>query len=73
MDDPKVHTNRGITFGATFKQLMQKYGNPDAFEIGGDTLVMRYLARSHVAFRLNRLDTDKPHEVTAIVVAGGKG
>ncbi|HEY3781943.1 MAG TPA: hypothetical protein VGL56_12735 [Fimbriimonadaceae bacterium] len=73
MGDANVRTNRGITFGATFKQLMHTYGNPDAFEIGGDNLVLRYLAHSHVAFRLNRLQTDKPHEVTAIVVAGGKG
>lgn len=73
MGDPKVRTNKGVTFGATFKELMTKYGIPDAYEINGDQLVMRYLSKDHVAFRLNRLQTDQPHEVTAIVVAGGRG
>ncbi len=73
MGDPKVKTNKGVTFGATFKELMNKYGIPDAYEINGDQLVMRYLSKNHVAFRLNRLQTDQPHEVTAIVVAGGRG
>jgi hypothetical protein len=73
MGDPKVRTNRGVTFGATFKELMNRYGVPDAYEISGDQLIMRYLTKNHVAFRLNRLQTDQPHEVTAIVVAGGRG
>lgn len=73
MDDSKVKTRKGVTFGATFHDLMKIYGIPDAYEINGDQLVMRYLAKNHVAFRLNRLQTDHPHEVTAIVVAGGRG
>jgi len=73
MGDPKVRTNKGVTFGATFKDLLEIYGVPDAYEINGDQLVMRYLNKQHVAFRLNRLQTDQPHEVTAMVVAGGRG
>lgn len=73
MGDPKVHTNRGVTFGATFKELINKYGTPDGYEITGDSFVVRYLSKYHVAFRMNRLETDKPQEMTALVVAGGKG
>jgi hypothetical protein len=72
MGDSKVRTNRGVSFGATFKQIMKIYNVPDAYELGGDTLVMRYLNRNKVAFRLNRLHLDQPHVVTAIVVSGGK-
>jgi len=72
MGDPRVRTNKGLTFGGTFADLMKRYGTPDGYEITGDSLVLRYLSKNHVAFRLNRLETDKPHEITAIVVAGGK-
>ena len=43
-----------------------------AYEINGDNIVLRYLTRNKCAFRLNRLQPSKPHQVTAIVVAGGK-
>jgi hypothetical protein len=72
MGDARVRTNRGVTFGTTFEEIIKRYHTPDAYEINGDSLVLRYLTRNKVAFRLNRLVTDKPHVVTAIVVAGGK-
>ena len=45
---------------------------PDAYEISGDSIVVRYLVRDHVAFRLSRLKAKEPHKVTGIVVAAGK-
>ena len=72
MGDPRVHTSRGVAFGSTFGQIINKYHTPDAYEISGDNIVLRYLTKNKVAFRLNRLQKDKPHVVTAIVVAGGK-
>jgi len=72
LSNPAVRTKRGVTFGATFADIIKKYGAPDAYEIGGNTLVMRYLVKHKVAFRLNRLGVDKPHQVTGIVVAAGK-
>ena len=72
MNDPRVRTAHGATYGDTFKDLMRKYGVPDGYDISGDTLVLRYLDKYKVAFRLNRLITDHPHQVTAIVVAAGK-
>jgi len=70
--DSRVYTNRGIRYGSQVKDIINRYGAPDAYEIAGDQIVMRYLITHKVAFRLNRLVTDKPHVVTGIVVAAGK-
>ncbi len=72
MQDGKVKTRKGVGFGSSFGTLIKKYGTPDGYEINGDTIVVRFLQRNKVAFRLNRLGKDKTHQVTGIVVAGGK-
>lgn len=72
LQNQKVRTRRGIGFGDTFKEVMTKYQVPEGYQINGDTIVMRYLVRDKVAFRLNRLGKEKPHVVTGIVVAAGK-
>ncbi len=73
--NPKVRTTRGIGFGANFAQIVRAYkGNsPDGYEIGGNSIVVRYLSRFKVAYRLTRLGQNKPHVVTGVVVAAGKG
>jgi hypothetical protein len=71
-NDSRVVTNRGIRYGAKFADIIRAYGVPDAYEINGNSLVVRYLVRNKVAFRLNRLKDDAPHVVTGIVVAAGK-
>jgi hypothetical protein len=70
--DSKVGTSRGIRFGSTFANVIKAYNVPDAYEISGDSIVIRYLVRDHVAFRLSRLKAKEPHRVTGIVVAAGK-
>ena len=70
--DSRVKTRRGAMFGSSFGTLVKKYNTPDAYEINGDTIVMRYLNRDHVAFRLQRVDPKKGQVVTGIVVAAGK-
>lgn len=72
MGDRNVRTARGIGFGSTFADVIRKYEAPDGYEIGGTTIIMKYLVRDKVAFRLSRLDPKKPHVVTGIVVAAGK-
>lgn len=72
MNDPRVSTNRGVRYGAQFADILKKYGAPDGYEINGNTLVLRYLVNSKVAFRMNRLKTDGKHVVTGVVVAAGK-
>lgn len=72
LNDPKVKTSRGVGFGATFGQLMQKYYEPDGYDIAGDGFIVRFLQRGKVAFRFSRLEANKPHRVTGIVVAAGK-
>lgn len=72
ISDSKVRTNRGLTFGSNFQQLIRAYGYPENYEISGDTITVRFLQRNKVAFRLSRLDAKKPHVVTGVVVAGGK-
>ncbi|MEQ1933139.1 MAG: hypothetical protein ABL962_04580 [Fimbriimonadaceae bacterium] len=70
--DSRVVTNRGVKYGAQIKDVMTRYGAPDAYELSGNQIVIRYLIKQKVAFRFNRLETDKPHVVTGIVVAAGK-
>lgn len=72
MADSRVKTSKGIRFGSTFGDIIKKYQTPDGYEINGDSIVMRYLVRNKVAFRLSRLGEKKPHVVTGVVVAGGK-
>lgn len=68
----RVRTARGITFGSNFAQIIKKYGAPEGYEISGDTVVMRYLVKNKVAFRLARVGENKPQVVTGIAVAAGK-
>ena len=72
MNDGRVRTSKGIKFGSTFGEVIKRYQTPDGYEINGDNIVVRYLVRNKVAFRLSRLGEKKPHVVTGIVVAGGK-
>ncbi len=72
LNDGQVGTQRGIRFGSEFADIITAYNVPDAYEISGDTIVLRYLVRDHVAFRLSRLQARQPHRVTGIVVAAGK-
>jgi hypothetical protein len=71
--NPKVKTRKGIGFGATFATIIKTYGNPESYEIAGDNITMKYLVKDKVAFRLSRLAEKKPHQVTGVVVAAGKG
>lgn len=72
LSNPKVRTSTGLGFGSSFASLIKTYGAPDGYELMGDNLVVRYLIRNKVAFRLSRLGPDKPHVVTGVVVAAGK-
>jgi hypothetical protein len=72
ISDSKVRTNKGTSFGASFAQVMRAYSTPEGYEIKGDNIMVRFLQRNKVAFRLSRLGPNKPHVVTGIVVAGGK-
>ena len=72
LTDARVRTSRGIRFGSTFSDVIRAYNVPDAYEISGDSIVIRYLVRDHVAFRLSRVKAKEPHRVTGIVVAAGK-
>jgi hypothetical protein len=72
LSDSRVGTSRGIRFGSTFANVIKAYNVPDAYEISGDSIVIRYLVRDHVAFKLARLKAKEPHRVTGIVVAAGK-
>lgn len=72
LSNGKVKTSRGISFGSTFAQLIKKYNAPDGYEINGENVVVRFLVKNKVAFRLSRLGPNKPQVVTGIVVAAGK-
>lgn len=72
MKDSKVRTRRGVTYGAFFGDLIKKYGAPDAYEINGTNLVVRFIVKDRVAFRLTKLDPKGKQRVTGIVIAAGK-
>jgi len=69
----KVRTKRGVGFGSTFAQIVKDYSNPDGYEIAGDNIMVKYLIKDKVAFKLTRLGEKQPHTVTGIVVSAGKG
>lgn len=74
IENGKVRTKRGIGFGNNFASLIKTYGAPDGYDIAGDnSLTVRYLLNSKVAFRLSRLGQKKPPVVTGIVIAAAKG
>jgi hypothetical protein len=68
----RVRTRKGVSFGSTFAQVMKSYNSPEQYEFGGGNLVMKYLVKYRVVFRLAKLDAKKPHVVTGIVIAAGK-
>lgn len=70
--DGAVKTRRGIKFGNTFGTIIARYNAPDGYEVNGDNMIVRYLQRDRVAFRLQRLNPKAPQVVTGIVVAAGK-
>jgi hypothetical protein len=72
LKNTRATTSRGITFGSSFAQIIKAYGAPDGYEVGGNNVTVRYLTAKKVAFRLNRVQKDKPYVVTGIVVAAGK-
>jgi hypothetical protein len=73
LQNAKVKTRKGIGFGNTFAQVIKAYRVPDGYEIAGDNVLVKFLTRSKVAFRLTRLGPKKPQVVTGVVVAAGKG
>lgn len=72
IQNAKVKTSRGVGFGATFAQLIKTYNAPDGYEISGDNVLVKYLSKYKVAFRLSRLGETKPQVVTGVVVAAAK-
>lgn len=72
LKDGRVKTKRGITFGSTFSQVLNAYKTPDGYDIAGESMLMRFILRDRVAFRLSRVEPNKPHRVTGIVVTAGK-
>jgi hypothetical protein len=73
LNNPNVHTRRGIGFGSNFASVIKAYKNPDGYEIAGDNIMVKYLVNDKVAFRLTRLGDKQPHAVTGIVISAGKG
>jgi hypothetical protein len=73
LNSPRARTNKGVRFGSTFGDIIRLYNNPDGYDIAGDNILMRFLNRNNVAFRLSRLGAGKPQVVTGIVVSAGKG
>lgn len=69
--DSRVRTARGIRLGATFGDILKAYGPPDSYEISGENILMLYLTRRKVGFRLSRVQPGKPQRVTGVVVAAG--
>lgn len=69
--DARVRTARGIKLGATFGDILKAYGPPESYEISGENIMMLYLTRRKVGFRLSRVQPGKPQRLTGVVVAAG--
>lgn len=67
-----VRTSRGITLGSSLAEVIKKYQNPDAYDVGSDYFMVRFLRTAKVAFRFTRESAQAPYRVTSIVVSAGK-
>lgn len=70
--DTRPVTSRGVRFGTSFGDIIRRHGAPDAYDLMGDSMIIRYLNRDRVAFRLARVRPNGPFQVVGIVVAAGK-
>lgn len=67
-----IRTARGVTLGSSLATVIKQYHNPDAYEVGDNYFMVRFLQTFKVAFRLTRESAKSPYVVTGIVVSAGK-
>lgn len=72
ISNPKVKTSKGVMLGSSLATIIRKYQNPDAYEVGDNYFMVRFLQSHKVAFRLTRENNRAPYRVTGIVVSAGK-
>jgi hypothetical protein len=72
LQDPKVRTRKGITLGDNFADIVKVYKAPESYELSETQVIVRYLNKHGVAFRLAKIDGEKPHKVVGIIVSAGK-
>ncbi|MEW5882978.1 MAG: hypothetical protein AB1725_01990 [Armatimonadota bacterium] len=67
-----ARTTKGITLGTSMASVIQKYGDPDGYDIGTDYFMVRFLRSHNVAFRFARENANTPYRCTGIVVSAGQ-
>ncbi|GIV01909.1 MAG: hypothetical protein KatS3mg015_0739 [Fimbriimonadales bacterium] len=67
-----ARTSKGITLGSAMASVIQKYGDPDGYDIANDYFMVRFLRTHNVAFRFARENNNTPYRCTGIVVSAGK-
>lgn len=67
-----ARTSKGVTLGSSMATVMQRYGDPDGYDIGSDYFMIRFLRRHNVAFRFAREKANTPYRCTGIVVSAGQ-
>lgn len=72
ISNPSARTSQGLTLGGNLATVIQRYGDPDGYDIGGDYFMVRFLTKSKVAFRFTRENPRSPYRITGIVVSAGK-
>lgn len=61
----RFRTSRGIRLGSSYKDIINKYGWPNAHQnLGGGLMLLRYTETSNVAFML-----DEHYKVLSIIIA----
>jgi hypothetical protein len=67
-----ARTSKGVTLGSAMSTVIQKYGDPDGYDIATDYFMVRFLRTNNVAFRFARENNNTPYRCTGIVVSAGK-
>ncbi|MER3413896.1 MAG: hypothetical protein C4341_06595 [Armatimonadota bacterium] len=67
-----ARTSKGVTLGSGMATVIQRYGNPDGYDIGTDYFMVRFLRKHNVAFRFAREKANTPYRCTGIVVSAGQ-
>jgi hypothetical protein len=70
--DPIAKTSQGIKLGDHFSQVLGRYKTPEQYKFGEKEIVVSYVGKYNVLFRLSKNEENKPHRVVGIAVTSGR-
>ena len=72
LSDSKVVTRKKVTLGDDFAKISRCYGSPEYYKLSNNQVIVSYMNKHRVLFRLTKTKENKPHKIVGIVVSAGK-